>query len=840
MSDNEEEEIPKTEIKLKKKKTRLKKLDKEKNENEMNIDNDNSRNQINNDIVTKKRSKTVYKMRKKRINLENDLDNENPKKRKRRKKRKRKEEKEDNAEENSSHNSEKEDNDNNDEEKSTKKRKKKKRKKKKKLDNDENDNIEKENIDNNINEEDNISNKENNIEEDNNKEEDNNNEDKTNKKKRRKKKKRLITKEEPDDNDEKDNIDADNNINENINIDDDNNEEGLSEKKKKKRRKKRKKKSKDEKEKDNEDNSNENEENNNNNEDLENNFENENNEFSKTVKKKKKKKRKKREKKTSFDNNNKILINGPRENENKIKLSNLEKAKTRTDKLMSISQRPITSNTLRSAKKTFNLDNNFEENDLNNKVNEINNNNNNNIKKDFDNYDMNWKSVKKKFLKEIEEIMNELKIYDTIDIALISTTNCIKKEYGKFKINNHHEICPLKNYNNINWAKEPFSLLKNKLYDFSSQGNLIEKYNLFDFSNRACNEYEVYNAKINILKISGTNLKEKIKPETYSFISKEDKDKIKPTLILFFSLNDEKSINIYKETLNFLNNYKEDIIFMPIYAPLIQEEKNIYFVMDILYNYEVYKTGDKFDIYFCMDDALNKRFKYISEDNKRTITNKIIYLDVFNNGLIVRAIKELDNFSFNLINKNKIINKEKYKSTLKNLFKLKKSPSAFLKDTPLVEPFNCNWILKKAKIYHISKEGQELKVKRTLYDGLTGYINREQLYSNERKKSENLLNLFNNLGNYQMRSNPVNLSLSHKQINKLIIKEMSKCLNSNKKIKEVNYQSIFQTNKIILSIGSQFNIQKFMPIKLNSFKLELQVNIDLFEEYDPLNIIGTM
>ena len=88
----------------------------------MNIDNDNSRNQINNDIVTKKRSKTVYKMRKKRINLENDLDNENPKKRKRRKKRKRKEEKEENAEENSSHNSEKEDNDNIDEEKSTKKR----------------------------------------------------------------------------------------------------------------------------------------------------------------------------------------------------------------------------------------------------------------------------------------------------------------------------------------------------------------------------------------------------------------------------------------------------------------------------------------------------------------------------------------------------------------------------------------------------------------------------------------------------------------------------------------------------------------------------------------------
>ena len=684
--------------------------------------------------------------------------------------------------------------------------------------------------------------------EDNNDEDNNNDneEERPKRKKRRKRKKKLTTKEEPDDNNENNNNDENNNNNdennnnnndENINIDDDNvNKEESNEKKKKKKRRKRKKKLNDE------NNSNENDENNN--EELEKNKENEINELAKTVViKKKKKKRKKRDKekenKSSFDNNNKNFIYDPDENdeENKMQLTNIEKAKTKIDKLISISQRPLTSTILRAGKKTFNLNNNFEENNLINKISEEQINNN---KKEYDNYDIDWKTVKKKFLKKIEEIMNELKIYDTIDIALISTTNCIKKEYGNFKINNHHVICPLKNYNNINWAKEPFSLLRNKLYDLSSPGNLIEKYNLFDFSNRACNEYEVYDAKINLLKMSGNDLKEKLKPETYSFISKEDTDKIKPTLILFFSLNDENSINIYKETLNFLNDYNEDIIFMPIYSPLIQEEKNIYFVMDMLSRYEVYKNGDKFDIYFSMDDALNKRFKYISEDNKRNITNKIIFLDIFNNHLIVRAIKDLDNFTFNLINKNKIINKEKYKSTLKNLFNLKKSPSEFLKETPLIEPFNCNWILKKTKIYSISKNSQELKHKTTLYDGLSGYINGEQLYSDERKKSEKLLNLFNNLGNYQMRLNPVKLSLSYKKINKLIISEMSKCLKANKKLKEVNYQSIFQTNKIILSIGSNFNIQKFMPIKLNSFKLEIQVNIDLFEEYDPLNIIGSM
>ena len=31
-----------------------------------------------------------------------------------------------------------------------------------------------------------------------------------------------------------------------------------------------------------------------------------------------------------------------------------------------------------------------------------------------------------------------------------------------------------------------------------------------------------------------------------------------------------------------------------------------------------------------------------------------------------------------------------------------------------------------------------------------------------------------------------------------------------------------------------------MPIELNSFKLELQVDINLFKELEPLNIIGAM
>ena len=56
-----------------------------------------------------------------------------------------------------------------------------------------------------------------------------------------------------------------------------------------------------------------------------------------------------------------------------------------------------------------------------------------------------------------------------------------------------------------------------------------------DFSNKGAgysNVVDLYSC--NNAKVSGNDIKEKAKPETYTFISKEDKDKLKPTLILFF------------------------------------------------------------------------------------------------------------------------------------------------------------------------------------------------------------------------------------------------------------------------------------------------------------------
>ena len=130
--------------------------------------------------------------------------------------------------------------------------------------------------------------------------------------------------------------------------------------------------------------------------------------MSKTIKKKKKKKKLKNKKNLSFEkDNNEILINEQIKENNKKNLEKVLKTKTRIEILTENPQRP-TSSILRGAKKTFNLKNNFEEGEE--KINK---------KEEFDNYDIDWKDVKKKFLEEIEKSFNELNIYDTIDIALI-------------------------------------------------------------------------------------------------------------------------------------------------------------------------------------------------------------------------------------------------------------------------------------------------------------------------------------------------------------------------------------------------------------------------------------
>jgi hypothetical protein len=92
-----------------------------------------------------------------------------------------------------------------------------------------------------------------------------------------------------------------------------------------------------------------------------------------------------------------------------------------------------------------------------------------------------------------------------------------------------------------------------------------------------------------------------------------------------------------------------------------------------------------------------------------------------------------------------------------------------------------------------------------------------------------------------LRSNPKNYTLNYKQKSNLIIEEMNKCIKKNDDLKNVIYKGIFQTQKIIMSLGQEFDSeQKFEPTKTKSFKLEVHIDYKLFNELNPMNIIGSL
>ena len=621
--------------------------------------------------------------------------------------------------------------------------------------------------------------------------------------------------------------------------DEPNNEDENEEGKKKRRKKKKKKKIKNEEEDEKVDNNEENENENN----------HEENENEESPKKKKKKKKKK-----LIEDDEGILTNEMKQKmyktaKNLIKKKKKKKKDENEENEENIKSKtlPNFSNKLRAKKRKENniITNTIKEEEKNEKE-ESEDNDNDDLSEeedviDLQNSEINWTSIKKEFLTTIENYINEISLYEHIDMAIVSTIYLSKKEYGNMKVTKHHEIYPIKNFNNINWVKEPYRKIQDKFYELIAPGKLLSNNYKVDFSNRICNEYEIYTAKAQLIKISGNDITKTSEPSNFFFLNEDEKTTIKkPYLFFFFTFNDEKSIMFYREALEYLKQNKNDLIFIPVYAPLIQVQKDINYVTEMLYKYNVYKKGDKFEIYFCSNDALNRRFRYISEDNKKTIKPKTVYIEVIKDKFVVRAIRDLDSFTFNLIDKNYQVNKEKHQTIKKNMEVFEKKSKAELKNISLEEPFNCNLFLRKVKIYTFPVKEKKLKLKYTLYDPLSGKINCHNLYKSK-DIYEKVSIIFKDLWKYKLRSNPKNFTLTYSQKNQLIIEEMNKCLKANDKLNNVVYQSIFQTQKIIMSLGPKFKKKlKFEPIKTKSFKLEVHIDYNLFNDLNPMNIIGSL
>ena len=187
-----------------------------------------------------------------------------------------------------------------------------------------------------------------------------------------------------------------------------------------------------------------------------------------------------------------------------------------------------------------------------------------------------------------------------------------------------------------------------------------------------------------------------------------------------------------------------------------------------------------------------------------------------------------------------MVDKNRHQEIKKKLEIFKKEAKKKLKNTPLKEPFSCNWILRKVKIYTFPKK-QKMALKYTLYDPLTGETNCHNLYKAENEDYLKLSDILKDLGNYKLRSNPKKFSLTYEQKNELIIEEMKKCMKMNEKLKDVEYQSIFQTQKIFMSLGpGLIKKLKFEPIKTKSFKLEVHIDYELFAELNQMNIINSL
>ena len=77
-------------------------------------------------------------------------------------------------------------------------------------------------------------------------------------------------------------------------------------------------------------------------------------------------------------------------------------------------------------------------------------------------------SIKKEFLTEIEKYLNEISLFEYIDIEIVSKITLSKKEYGDLKLTKHHDIYSIKNYNNINWVKDSSRKLQDKFYELAA------------------------------------------------------------------------------------------------------------------------------------------------------------------------------------------------------------------------------------------------------------------------------------------------------------------------------------------------------------------------------------
>ena len=424
--------------------------------------------------------------------------------------------------------------------------------------------------------------------------------------------------------------------------------------------------------------------------------------------------------------------------------------------------------------------------------------------------DVSWKEAKQLLILKFKESLEQSEVYNMVDLSVTSIISINKNDYSQYNLNQKFIISQIKNSNNINWVRKPYNSLKKNLLKIPSLNPLLEKYIDFNFNNNSINEYEPYTSEIKMLKMLKSEETQKLDYFTLSPNNMNNN-----TLILIFNFEDPNSIILFKEIDDYKKKTKSDFTFIPIYGPILESA----IVSSAIWKNAINNGFDEetLEIYFLENDDLNKRFNYISNDNERKITTKIILID---NNKIVRHILNPKDFTFNLLSQVNQIEKDDYedfKSKICQFIEDKNSDINELQEHPIF----CNLFLKKTRIYSYDESDKTIYPKLIFYETLTGEV----------KNSDNVKELNNDLKTlfkYEKRANPKNYKLEYVNKTKIVSKLIGKLLKKYN-LQKIFYISKFETNQLLMKINPNNNYsQKFDYIKNKDFKLEVSLTYQNF------------
>ena len=418
-----------------------------------------------------------------------------------------------------------------------------------------------------------------------------------------------------------------------------------------------------------------------------------------------------------------------------------------------------------------------------------------------------WKESKKLLFEKLIEEIDEIEIDDNLDISITSIINMIKTDFSKYTILQKFKIQLIKKSNEVNWNKPPYNTLKKNLTEIAKLNPLLEKYIFFDFNNNSLNEFEPFLGEVKMIKLNFAN--EKLNTETIILSAETITQK---TLLLIFDFDNNESIYLFKEVLEFLKNKKKktnknEFQFYPIYAPFLD---NTSITTNLVWDTAKKNEFDNdVEIYFMENESLNDKFQYIIYENETKIICKYIIIDSTS---IIRKIGNPKNFTFNLLTQMDTIDKNDYEIIKTNLTQFAEDQNYSLSDLQK-HPISCSLFLNKTTIYSYDKSDRLFVSLNKYYDTLTGEV----------KNEDNVLELYQDLdevGKYEKRANPKIFNLSHKKKTNMISKVLGEIF-KNSLIENLKYITKFEKNIIYMKINpNQNSEQKFNLFKKKSFILD--------------------